>query len=137
MRFILLVITLLYFTMLEAQQRGVSEVFEVKAKRQWHYVRLGYSEGQVYKMGSYFDKAGSGNAFLFVDSLNRPDSTGDIYLGTRTRIITKEGQYYLIEIDKPDREWVLVRVLDIPSCASLSFRTRAHQGTAADFTARP
>ena len=80
--------------------------FKTTGKRNLHYVEFSKDNVKVYKMGSYFDKAGSGSAIILTDTLiltKENEFKGKLYTliknETHYILLSEKGKKYEIELE--------------------------------------
>jgi hypothetical protein len=86
------------FSLLTIQLFGQSSTFyKTTGKKNFHYVEIIDNKAIVYKMGRYLDKAGTGAAITFSDTLYKNNQQE--YKGTNYSLIKAE-EHYKLQNDK-------------------------------------
>lgn len=104
MKYVITTILLLFYYLLTLGQGSMNRTFfQTNSKKHLYYVDLNNSAANVYQMGSYFDKAGTGYSIRKTDTLiKQPDGT---YLGKTTKIIRDNNKFYLVTENKKTKKF--------------------------------
>lgn len=111
MRLTITFILLLNFLFVLAQSNSSKQLYQTNNKTHFHYIDLNNTKANVYIMGRYLDKAGSGYSIIKTDTLTR--NSEDTYSSSKTKIISENDKLYLVTDFKKTRKFLLDTVKNI------------------------
>ena len=98
-------ILLLNFPVVSGQSNNEIVFLETKSKTRLYYVELNGSDGKVYEMGSYLDKAGSGYSIRSTDTLIR--QSDGVYTGKNTKVFSENKIVFLETQNKKTKKFIV------------------------------
>ena len=106
MKYILTSIILLFnFPVVFGQSNKEIVFLETKSKAHLYYVELNGSNGKVFEMGSYLDKAGSGYSIRSTDTLIQ--QSDGVYIGKNTKVFSENKNLYLETKNKKIKKFMV------------------------------
>lgn len=108
MKHTIIIILLLNYLFASGQDNGGKHLFQTNSKTHLYYVDLSNTDGKVYTMGGYLDKAGEGYSLRSTDTLFR--QTDGTYTGNNIQIATESNKLYLVTESKKTKKFLLETV---------------------------
>lgn len=111
MKRILTGICLLFSIIASAQNNFSKGIYEFKNKLHLYYVDTRGEQVFVYGMGGYYDKAGSGYAISWTDTLTKQADVR--YQGRKSWMVVENDKLYLVVTGKKEKKRLLTAVPDL------------------------